>query len=60
MVKLTYPVTLKSAGAVALTLMPVTGNAILCGAVLEPAGLTGRLFTPPCDLALQRNQRAGN
>jgi len=60
MVKLTYPVTLKSAGAVALTLTPVTGNAILCGAVLEPAGLTGRLFTPPCDLALQRNQRAGN
>ena len=35
MVRLTYPVTLKSAGAVALTLTPVKGNAILCGAVLE-------------------------
>ena len=37
MVRLTYPVTLKSAGAVALALTPVKGNAILCGVVLEPA-----------------------
>ncbi|MEI6193633.1 MAG: hypothetical protein WCS42_04810, partial [Verrucomicrobiota bacterium] len=37
LVELVYPVTLKSAGAVDLTLTPVKGKAILCGAVLEPA-----------------------
>ena len=35
-VELAYPVTLKTAGAVAVTLTPVKGSAILCGAVLEP------------------------
>ena len=37
LVELVYPVTIKSAGAVDLTLTPVKGKAILCGAVLEPA-----------------------
>jgi hypothetical protein len=41
-VDLDYPVALKSAGAVEVTLTPVKGTAILCGAVLEPAGSTGR------------------
>ena len=35
-VELTYPVTLKSAGAVEVELTPVKGSVILCGAVLEP------------------------
>ncbi|MEI6078473.1 MAG: hypothetical protein WCS94_23035, partial [Verrucomicrobiota bacterium] len=37
LVELVYPVTLKSAGAVDVTLTPVKGKAILCGVVLEPA-----------------------
>lgn len=36
---LDYSVTLKSAGAVDVTLTPVKGTAILCGAVLEPEQL---------------------
>ena len=35
-VDLVYSITLKSAGAVAVTLTPVKGHAIICGAVLEP------------------------
>ncbi|MEI6078972.1 MAG: hypothetical protein WCS94_25590, partial [Verrucomicrobiota bacterium] len=37
LVELIYPVTLKSASAAAVTLTPVKGQAVLCGAVLEPA-----------------------
>ena len=35
-VELVYPATLKAFGAVFLTLTPVKGQALLCGAVLEP------------------------
>ncbi len=35
-VALVYPVSLRSAGAVEVTLTPVNGKALLCGAVLEP------------------------
>ncbi len=35
-VALVYPVVLKSAGSVDVTLTPLKGKAILCGAVLEP------------------------
>ena len=34
--ELVYPVTLRAPGAVAVTLTPVKGSVILCGAVLEP------------------------
>jgi hypothetical protein len=37
-VALTYPVTLKSAGVVEVTLTPVEGKVLLCGAMLEPEG----------------------
>jgi hypothetical protein len=39
-VELVYPVTLSSPAAVDVTLTPVKGQAILCGAVLEPAPTT--------------------
>jgi len=35
-IELIYPVTLPATGAVAVTLTPVKGSVILCGAVLEP------------------------
>ena len=38
-VELTYPVTLRSEGAVTFTLTPLKGNAILCGAVLESVSM---------------------
>ena len=36
MLGLEYPVTLKTAGTVAVTLTPVKGKALLCGVMLEP------------------------
>lgn len=36
--ELTYPVVFADAGAVEVTLTPVTGKALICAAVLEPAG----------------------
>ncbi|MCU0784400.1 MAG: discoidin domain-containing protein, partial [Verrucomicrobia bacterium] len=35
-VELSYPVSLPNAGSVELRLTPVTGKAVLCGAILEP------------------------
>ena len=46
-VELVYPVTLESPGAVDVTLTPVQGQAILCGAVLEPAGSADRAPRQP-------------
>jgi len=41
-VELVYPIHLRTSGVLAVRLIPMTGKALLCGAVLEPDDLSAK------------------